>query len=70
MPVHNVYLSLPSREIGLSDVIVEIFEDQEKFGTITISKGAIEWYPANAKKPYKMEWEQFDRMIKKAYGYD
>jgi len=70
MPVHNVFLSLPSREIGLSDVIVEIFQDQEKFGTITISKGAIEWYPANAKKPYKMEWDQFDKIIKKAYGYD
>ena len=70
MPVHNVFLSLPSREIGLSDDIIEIFQDQEKFGTITISKGAIEWYPANAKKPYKMEWDQFDRIIKKAYGYD
>jgi hypothetical protein len=70
MPTHNVFLSLPSREIGLSDVLVEIFQDQEKFGTITISKGAIEWYPANAKKPYKMEWEDFDKIIKKAYGYD
>jgi hypothetical protein len=70
MPVHNVYLKLPSREIGHTDVIVEVFEDDIKFGTITISKGAIEWYPANAKKPYKLEWEQFDKMIKKAYGYE
>ncbi len=69
MPVHNVFLSLPSREIGNTDVLVEIFADEEKFGTITLSKGAIEWYPANAKKPYKMEWDQFDKIIKKAYGY-
>ena len=70
MPVHNVYLNLPSREIGNTDVVVSIFSDEEKFGTITISKGAIEWYPANAKKPYKMDWDQFDKIIKKAYGYD
>lgn len=64
MPKHNVYFNLPARELGNSDIIIEIFSDDEKFGTVTISKGALEWYPSNAKNPYKMEWEFFDKVIK------
>lgn len=68
MPKHNVYFSVPKRELGYSDIIIEVFSDDERMGTITISKGAMEWYPANAKKPYKMEWSQFDRAIKMYYN--
>jgi hypothetical protein len=68
MPKHNVYFSMPKRELGKTDIIIEVFGDDDRMGKITISKGAIEWYPANAKKPYKMEWSQFDRAIKTYYG--
>lgn len=64
MPKHNVYFNLPARELGYSDIIIEVFSDEEKFGTLTISKGAIEWYPASAKNPYKLDWEYFDKAIK------
>jgi len=55
MPKHNVFVNLPKRELGKTDVIFEVFSDQEKFGTITISKGALEWWPGNAKKPFRMD---------------
>ena len=45
------------------------FSDLEKFGTITISKGALEWWPSNAKKPFRMDWTRFDRAIREHYGY-
>jgi hypothetical protein len=64
MPKHNVYFSLPTRELGNTDIIIEVYGDEERIGKLTISKGAIEWYPANAKLPYKMDWTQFDRVIK------
>jgi hypothetical protein len=41
-----------------------VYSDEEKFGTLTVSKGAIEWYPASAKNPYKLDWEYFDKAIK------
>jgi hypothetical protein len=69
MPKHNVFVSLPKRELGKTDVIFEVFSDLEKFGTITISKGALEWWPSNAKKPYRMDWTRFDRAIREHYGY-
>jgi hypothetical protein len=67
MATHNVFFNLPARELGNSDIIIEVFSDEEKFGTITISKGALEWYPANAKNPYKLGWLRFDRVIKASF---
>lgn len=69
MPKHNVYFNLPKRELGKTDLVFEVFSDDEKFGTITISKGALEWYPSNAKKPLRMDWESFDRAIKRYFDY-
>ena len=68
MAIHNVFFNLPPRELGKSDIIIEVYRDEEKFGTITVSKGALEWYPANAKKPYHLEWDRFDRVIKSYFG--
>lgn len=64
MAKHNVYVDLPWRELGKTDLKIRIYENDELLGTITISKGAIEWYPKNAKKPYKMRWSRFDRIIR------
>ena len=68
MAKHNVYVNLPPRELGKADAIFDVYTDNKKAGTITISKGAIEWFPANAKKPYKLGWKGFDKAIKKYYG--
>ena len=68
MPKHNVYFDLPRRELGNADVVFEIFSNDEKFGTLTVSKGALEWYPSSAKKPYQLDWESFDKAIKKFTG--
>lgn len=64
MSKHNVYINLPWRELGNSDVQLEVRQDGEKFGTITISKGAIEWYTKNARSPMKVGWYHFDKMMR------
>ena len=68
MATHNVHINLPWREIGKSDVEFQIYQDGEVFGKIKISKGAIEWFPKNAKKPYKIGWSRFDKIIKDYYN--
>jgi hypothetical protein len=68
MAKHDVYATLPNALMGKEDAFFHIYQDSEKLGSITISKGAIEWYSRNAKKPYKFTWSQFDKMIKKEYG--
>jgi hypothetical protein len=67
MAKHNVYINLPRRELGKVDAQFDIYQDDEKLGTITISKGSLEWYPKNSKKPYKIGWSNFAKMIKEYY---
>lgn len=64
MAKHNVYMNLPLRELGNVDAQFNIYRDEEKLGTITISKGAFEWYPKNSRKPIAISWSDFDQMIK------
>lgn len=64
MARHNVYLNVPSRELGKVDVIFDVFTNNKKTGTLTISKGAIEWYPSKAKYPYRLGWKKFDERMK------
>ncbi len=67
MAKHNVYVNLPDAELRNSDAYFSIYQNGKKLGTITISKGSIEWYPKSAKQPYNMSWTQFDKMIKEWY---
>ncbi|NTS42997.1 hypothetical protein HRG84_19075 [Flavisolibacter sp. BT320] len=64
MPKHNVYLDLPKREINKVDAHFEIYQNDAKMGRITVSKGGLDYYPSNSKKPIKITWSQFDRMVK------
>ncbi len=67
MAKHNVIISLPSAELGKKDAFFDIYKDDKKLGTITISKGSIEWYPLNAKRSYNMSWTKFDKIIKESF---
>ena len=67
MPTHDVYGTLPFALLGKKDAFFEIYQDGKKLGTITISKGSIEWYSKNAKLPYSLSWGEFDKMIKEYY---
>jgi hypothetical protein len=64
MASHNVKFTLPERQLGKVDARFFIYEDGKKLGEITISRGAIEYYPTNAQKPIKMSWPKFDRTMK------
>ncbi len=62
MPRHDVDMSIPTTKMVLSaDVVFEVRSNDEKLGELRISKGGIDWLPANARIPAKRTWEQFDR---------
>ena len=63
MAKHNVYFELPARELGKADANFDIYQNDTKLGTITISKGALEYYPASKKKPIKIGWSKFDKIM-------
>jgi hypothetical protein len=65
LPKHDVEMSIPTTKVVLSaDVVFEIRSDDEKLGELRISRGTIDWAPANAKVPIQLSWEQFDRVMR------
>jgi hypothetical protein len=62
MAKHNVYVNLPNRELGKVDAIFTILQDGSVLGQINISKGGIDYYPKNSKKPIKIGWSKFDKL--------
>jgi hypothetical protein len=65
MPVHDVDMSIPTTKVVLhADVVFEVRSDGDKLGELRVSKGTIDWVPANAKLPIRLTWEQFDRYLR------
>lgn len=61
MAKHDVALTIPSGiEIGSRDLTLVVKADSTPLGTVTISKGSIDWKPSpNKKAHFQLTWEQF-----------
>lgn len=64
MAQHKVHFNVPDRPLAHADVIFTVFEDEQKFGELRISKGAVVWFPANKVNGYRLSWAQLDRLAR------
>jgi hypothetical protein len=64
MAKHTVLFELPKKEIGKVDANFFIQKDGAMLGKIKISKGGLDYFPANRQIPIKITWTQFDKLIK------
>jgi hypothetical protein len=46
-------------EVGNVDVVFEVRDGAALLGRMEISKGGIDWYPNNARKPRTVTWASF-----------
>jgi hypothetical protein len=69
MPEHAVTVSIPPLSVGPADVEFIVDSDDDRFGRLRVSKGGLDWHPKDAKKPYRMSWEEFDRVLQTEWGY-
>jgi hypothetical protein len=60
---YSVDIDLPTKVVLNKDVRFVIRSDNAKLGEFLISKGGIDWYPANKKTPITKTWKQFDRLM-------
>lgn len=64
MTQHEIEMSIPTTKVVMhADVVFEVRSDGEKLGELRVSKGTIDWRPANAQKPAKLTWERFDQLM-------
>jgi hypothetical protein len=65
MPEHriSVHISKPV-DVQAADLVVEVTSDGEKLGELRVSRGSIDWAPRAHHKPYWLEWERFDEIMR------
>lgn len=64
MPVHDVEMEMPRKVIVNADVVFAVKSDGEKLGELRVSKGTIDWRPANKQRIVALTWEQFDKLMR------
>ena len=63
---HYVNFTVPERDLGNADIVFESWDDEDKIGTLRISKGAIEWFAKDSKRPTRrLTWRQFAKQMTK-----
>ena len=64
MPKHDVTLDLHTKVVAHKDIEVGVRSDGSKLGTLLVSKGNIEWLPANnSVNKYRLSWEKFAEVM-------
>lgn len=64
MATHGVSFSIPQKFVLSKDVEFDIKSNGVKLGTLLISKGNVEWVPANnSVKKRRMTWESFAELM-------
>ena len=64
MATHEINMTIPPEIVLNKDVEFAISSDGSKIGTLKISRGTVEWLPANHKYGYHVSWEDFDKMMR------
>ena len=64
MANHKVTLEVPKRAVSRADVKFQVRADGRMLGTLTVSKGAVVWFPFGTKYGCKMGWKKFDNLMK------
>jgi hypothetical protein len=64
MPTHDVLFEIPQKCVLAKDIEFEVRSDGSKLGTLLISKGNIEWVPANnSVRKFSLAWERFSDVM-------
>ena len=63
MSTHEIHMDMPEKTVLNKDVVFDIYSDGSKLGSLKVSKGSLEWAPANFVNGFHMQWEQFDQIM-------
>ena len=64
MATHSISFEIPAKFLLAKDVVFDVKSDGAKLGSLLISKGNIEWVPANhSVKKRRLTWEKFAELM-------
>jgi putative transposon-encoded protein len=69
MAAHEIKLKIQKGiEVLNTDITVVVKKDGKRFGTITVSRGTIDWRPTKKwvgrKNEIQMNWTKFDKVMR------
>lgn len=65
---HKVLMELNEKVVLHKDIKIEVRKDDVKLGTVLVSKGNIEWLPANnSVNKHRLTWVKFAELMEN-YG--
>ncbi len=65
----TVHPSKPLR-VDNTDLVIEVFADDRKYGEVRVSRGTIDWAPRNHHYGKRLAWEEFnDLMVEHGHDY-
>lgn len=69
MAVHEIKLKITKDvEIVNTDIALVIYRNGTLFGTLTVSKGSIDWRPTKkwvgGKNQFRRSWTKFDKLMR------
>ena len=65
MARHEVWFSIPWKELGKAATQFKVWRDGEMFGRLRVRRGGIFWFPANKKYGYRMSWASLSELASK-----
>lgn len=68
MPEHRIEMWQPAKSLLNSDLYFDVYSDGQKLGTMSLSKGSIDWFPKGKQKSKRITWERFAAAMN--YLYD
>lgn len=55
---HQVSFTIPERQLDRADIEFRVQEDGATLGTLHVSRGAVDWVPANCQYGRRLQWSQ------------
>lgn len=62
---HDVTFSIPERTLGRADAEFKVKKDGRPLGRLKVSKGSVVWARGAATHGYKMNWADFDELMRR-----
>jgi hypothetical protein len=61
---HIVTFEVPTRTLGVKDLVFRVRKNGSKFGELRVSQGAVVWIPAVKSKGRRLSWRQIDELAR------
>jgi len=60
---HEVWFRSPSRQLGKADVKFDVWDNDSKLGTLTVSQGSVVWFGSKRGWGFKATWKELAKLL-------